>query len=32
LIFGRDVEEKYNRALRKIGIDVGMLSNEAGHA
>jgi putative transcriptional regulator len=32
LIFGGDVEEKYNRALRKIGIDVGMLSNEAGHA
>lgn len=32
LIFGSDVEEKYSRALRKIGIDVGMLSNEAGHA
>ena len=32
LIFGRDVEEKYARALRKIGIDPGMLSNEAGHA
>jgi len=32
LIFGGDVEEKYARALRKIGIDVGMLSNEAGHA
>src|ERR1700742_937520 len=32
LIFGDDVEEKYDRALRKIGIDVGMLSNEAGHA
>jgi putative transcriptional regulator len=32
LIFGGDVEEKYSRALRKIGIDVGMLSNEAGHA
>ena len=32
LIFGRDVEEKYLRALRKIGIDPGMLSNEAGHA
>src|ERR1700742_502242 len=31
LIFG-DVEEKYSRALRKIGIDPGMLSNEAGHA
>jgi putative transcriptional regulator len=32
LIFGGDVEEKYDRALRKIGIDPGMLSNEAGHA
>ena len=32
LIFGDDVEEKYIRALRKIGIDPGMLSNEAGHA
>src|SRR5206468_2397833 len=29
---GGDVEEKYARALRKIGIDLGMLSNEAGHA
>ena len=32
LVFGDDVEEKYIRALRKIGIDPGMLSNEAGHA
>jgi putative transcriptional regulator len=32
LIFGRDVEDKYKRALSKIGIDPGMLSNEAGHA
>ena len=32
LIFGDDVDDKYARALRKIGIDVGMLSNEAGHA
>ena len=32
LIFGGDIEEKYARALRKIGIDPGMLSNEAGHA
>lgn len=32
LIFGRDVEDKYNRALHKIGIDPGMLSNESGHA
>ncbi|HXD44119.1 MAG TPA: YqgE/AlgH family protein [Pseudolabrys sp.] len=32
LIFGKDVERKYERALRKLGIDLGMLSNEAGHA
>jgi putative transcriptional regulator len=32
LIFGSDVGSKYNRALRKLGIDVGMLSSEAGHA
>jgi len=32
LIFGNDVEHKYERALRKIGIDLGMLSSEAGHA
>src|SRR5215469_1359934 len=32
LVFGDDIDEKYARALRKIGIDPGMLSNEAGHA
>jgi putative transcriptional regulator len=32
LVFGEEVEEKYSRALRKIGIDPGMLSNAAGHA
>jgi len=32
LIFGRDAEDKYQRALDKIGIDLAMLSNEAGHA
>jgi len=32
LVFGSAVEEKYPRALRKIGIDLGMLSSEAGHA
>jgi putative transcriptional regulator len=32
LIFGADADEKYMRALRKIGIDPGMLSAEAGHA
>lgn len=32
LIFGDDMDEKYQRALDKIGIDLAMLSNEAGHA
>jgi len=32
LIFGLDTAHKYDLALRKIGIDLGMLSNEAGHA
>ena len=32
LIFGTDTEGKYEQALRKIGIDLGMLSSEAGHA
>src|SRR5215813_249567 len=32
LIFGQDTEHKYTKALRKIGIDLGMLSTEAGHA
>ena len=32
LVFGRNAEVKYERALEKIGIDLAMLSNEAGHA
>jgi putative transcriptional regulator len=32
LIFGTDIEGKYGKALRKIGIDPGMLSSESGHA
>jgi putative transcriptional regulator len=32
LIFGQDTERKYDKALKKIGIDLGMLSTEAGHA
>ena len=32
LIFGTDIEHKYERALRKLGIDLAMLSSEAGHA
>jgi len=32
LIFGNDNDGKYARALKKLGIDLGMLSSEAGHA
>jgi putative transcriptional regulator len=32
LIFGHDVEDKYEKALQKIGVEIAMLSNEAGHA
>jgi putative transcriptional regulator len=32
LIFGQDTGGKYDLALRKLGIDLGMLSSEAGHA
>ncbi len=32
LIFGTDISGKYDKALKKIGIDLGMLSSEAGHA
>jgi putative transcriptional regulator len=32
LIFGQDAEAKYTQAMQKIGIDLGMLSSEAGHA
>ena len=32
LIFGMDTETKYEKALKKIGIDLGMLSSDAGHA
>ena len=32
LIFGTDTDAKYEKALRKIGIDLGMLSSESGHA
>ncbi|MGA6978995.1 MAG: YqgE/AlgH family protein [Pseudolabrys sp.] len=32
LIFVKDTGTKYQKALRKIGIDLGMLSSEAGHA
>jgi len=32
LIFGADVEGKYAQAMRKLGVDLGKLSSEAGHA
>src|SRR5947209_15183527 len=32
LIFGNDNESKYQRALKKLGVDPGMLSSESGHA
>jgi putative transcriptional regulator len=32
LIFGIDIGRKYEAAMRKIGIDLGKLSSEAGHA
>ena len=32
LVFDGDFDSKYDRALRKIGIDPAMLSTEAGHA
>jgi putative transcriptional regulator len=32
LVFGEDLNTKYGRALRKIGIDPAMLSSSAGHA
>jgi putative transcriptional regulator len=32
LIFDQDVEQKYNRALSKIGIDPSRLVNDSGHA
>ncbi|MFY9692190.1 MAG: YqgE/AlgH family protein [Xanthobacteraceae bacterium] len=32
LIFGPNIGGKYEMALKKIGIDLGMLSSEAGHA
>jgi len=32
IVFDADSDTKYERALRKIGIDPGRLSSEAGHA
>jgi putative transcriptional regulator len=32
IVFDADSETKYSRALRKIGVEPGMLSSQAGHA
>jgi putative transcriptional regulator len=32
LVFGTDTDHKYEKALRKIGVDPGMLSSDSGHA
>ena len=32
LLFGPNTEEKYDQAMRKIGIDPGKLASDAGHA
>ena len=32
LIFGPDTDGKYEQALKKLGVHLGMLSSEAGHA
>lgn len=32
LVFDRDIESKWDRALGKIGIDLSLLSGQAGHA
>lgn len=32
LLFGRDLDHKWERAMTKMGIDLRMLSGEAGHA
>lgn len=31
LVFDQALEAKYDRALKKLGIDIGLLSSEAGH-
>lgn len=32
LLFGRDLEHKWESAVHRLGIDFGMLSGDAGHA
>jgi putative transcriptional regulator len=31
LVFDTEIEQKYERALQKLGIDIGLLSRDAGH-
>lgn len=31
LVFDRELDTKYDRALKTLGIDIGLLSREAGH-
>ena len=32
IVFDQDLDTKYERALRKLGIEPAMLSAQAGHA
>jgi len=32
LLYGADVETKYERALATLGVDLSLLSGDAGHA
>ena len=32
IVFGRDLEKKWQKALGKLGVDLSMLSADAGHA
>jgi putative transcriptional regulator len=32
LVFGKDLDKKWHRALAKLGVDLTMLSGDAGHA
>ncbi|MBI3444067.1 MAG: YqgE/AlgH family protein [Magnetospirillum sp.] len=32
LLFNRDLEHKYEQAIHKLGVDVGLLSGDVGHA
>jgi putative transcriptional regulator len=32
LIFGSDIDRKYTKALKKIGVELGQLSSDVGHA